>query len=65
MPPSYREFLLTTDGWRNAGGFVWRMRDTTNLGWLRDIEPRWAHWEDLCAEDNPDPGNGTGSAADW
>ncbi|ALG12021.1 SMI1/KNR4 family protein [Kibdelosporangium phytohabitans] len=54
LPPSYREFLLTTDGWRDAGMFVWRMRDTTNLGWLRDIEPHWEGWEDL---DDPDAGS--------
>lgn len=59
LPPSYREFLLTTDGWRNAGIFVWRMRDTTDLGWLRDIEPFWEEsWEELCEGDNADPENG-------
>ncbi|AXB44694.1 hypothetical protein A4R43_21115 [Amycolatopsis albispora] len=53
FPPSYREFLLTTDGWRQAGQFVWKLRDTGNLGWLRDIEPFWAEWEDQT--DNPGP----------
>ncbi|MGC7098688.1 SMI1/KNR4 family protein [Amycolatopsis lurida] len=57
FPPSYRDFLLTTDGWRHAGQFVWKLRDTGNLGWLRDIEPFWAEWEDLtddpgAADDN-------------
>ncbi|WP_067477878.1 SMI1/KNR4 family protein [Actinomadura hibisca] len=50
LPPSYREFLLTTDGWRDAGMFVWRMRDTGNLAWLRDVEPYWEEWEDLGYE---------------
>lgn len=58
LPPSYREFLLTTNGWRDAGGFVWRMRDTETLGWLRDFEPYWEEWEDLAADDNPDPEHG-------
>ncbi|HET6502555.1 MAG TPA: SMI1/KNR4 family protein [Amycolatopsis sp.] len=58
LPPSYREFLLSTNGWRNAGCFVFRMRDTSNLGWLRDHEPHWENWEDLSPDDNPDPGNG-------
>ncbi|WAL63546.1 SMI1/KNR4 family protein [Amycolatopsis cynarae] len=58
LPPSYREFLLTTNGWRDAGGFVFRMRDTSDLGWLRDHEPYWEDWEDLWEEDNPDPDNG-------
>ncbi|GAB2657651.1 hypothetical protein GCM10027088_39930 [Nocardia goodfellowii] len=50
LPPSYRGFLLTTDGWRHAGEFVSQMRDTTNLGWLRDLEPHWESWADLIAE---------------
>ncbi|MQY06587.1 SMI1/KNR4 family protein [Actinomadura macrotermitis] len=45
LPPSYREFLLTTDGWRDAGCFVWRLRDTGNVAWLRDVEPYWEEWE--------------------
>ncbi|WP_227980089.1 SMI1/KNR4 family protein [Nocardia spumae] len=58
LPPSYRSFLLTTDGWRNAGEFVWKMRDTTNLGWLRDLEPVWESWADLVTEAPVDaPGN--------
>jgi hypothetical protein len=58
LPPSYREFLLTTNGWRDAGEFVYRMRDTSTLGWLRDHEPHWESWEDLCPDDNPDPNDG-------
>lgn len=58
LPPSYREFLLTTNGWRDAGCFVFRMRDTSTLGWLRDHEAYWADWEELAPDDNPDPGNG-------
>ncbi|QIS20583.1 hypothetical protein F6W96_22090 [Nocardia terpenica] len=50
LPPSYRSFLLTTDGWRHAGEFVWKMRDTTNLGWLRDLESSWESWADLVTE---------------
>ncbi|MFI9503703.1 SMI1/KNR4 family protein [Nocardia sp. NPDC052566] len=54
LPPSYRDFLLTTDGWRHAGVFVWQMRDTTNLGWLRDLDPIWESWADLLTEDPVD-----------
>ncbi|MGK3207315.1 SMI1/KNR4 family protein [Amycolatopsis sp. MEPSY49] len=53
LPPSYRQFLLCTNGWRDAGGFVYRMRDTTTVGWLRDLEPFWEEWEDLD-EQGPD-----------
>ncbi|PPJ26072.1 hypothetical protein C5E45_08950 [Nocardia nova] len=47
LPPSYRKFLLTTDGWREAGYFVSRLRGTTDVGWLRDLEPYWMEWDDL------------------
>ncbi|QCD54436.1 SMI1/KNR4 family protein [Streptomyces hawaiiensis] len=39
MPPSYREFLQVTDGWRHAGGFVWLLAGTED-----------AHWHDNASE---------------
>ncbi|MGW7439224.1 SMI1/KNR4 family protein [Streptomyces sp. NPDC054849] len=33
MPPSYREFLKVSDGWRQAGGFVWLLAGTTDARW--------------------------------
>ncbi|PPS70654.1 MULTISPECIES: SMI1/KNR4 family protein [Streptomyces] len=33
MPPSYREFLAVTDGWRHAGGFVWLLAGTESARW--------------------------------
>ncbi|MEV4177858.1 SMI1/KNR4 family protein [Nonomuraea sp. NPDC049709] len=42
LPPSFREFLLVTNGWRNAGKFVWSLWSTEEIGWLADLEPRWA-----------------------
>ncbi|GAA3018935.1 SMI1/KNR4 family protein [Streptosporangium longisporum] len=39
LPPSFREFLLVTNGWRDAGDFVWRLRDTDEIGWMRDLDP--------------------------
>ncbi|MEU6035544.1 SMI1/KNR4 family protein [Actinomadura sp. NPDC047616] len=58
LPPSYREFLLTTDGWRNAGIFVWRMRGTSDLGWVRDLEPYWQDWDEPVEEEEADGGDG-------
>ncbi|QRP50102.1 SMI1/KNR4 family protein [Amycolatopsis sp. FDAARGOS 1241] len=58
LPPSYRDFLLTTNGWRRAGMFVFRMRDTETVDWLRHHEPYWEEWEELCEDDNPDPDPG-------
>ncbi|MFI7233225.1 SMI1/KNR4 family protein [Nonomuraea angiospora] len=42
LPPSFREFLLVTNGWRHAGNFVWSLRGTEEIGWLSDLEPMWA-----------------------
>ncbi|UXX92063.1 SMI1/KNR4 family protein [Streptomyces sp. AD2-2] len=33
MPPSYREFLKVSDGWRNAGGFVRLLAGTEDAHW--------------------------------
>ncbi|MFF9773902.1 SMI1/KNR4 family protein [Streptomyces sp. NPDC013978] len=33
MPPSYREFLAVSDGWRHAGGFVWLLAGTGDARW--------------------------------
>ncbi|MCX5096043.1 SMI1/KNR4 family protein [Streptomyces sp. NBC_00365] len=33
MPPSYREFLKVSDGWRHAGGFVWLLAGTEDAHW--------------------------------
>ncbi|MDG5808015.1 SMI1/KNR4 family protein [Streptomyces ossamyceticus] len=36
MPPSYRAFLRISDGWRHAGGFVWRLAGTGQARWHDD-----------------------------
>ncbi|MFJ2157897.1 SMI1/KNR4 family protein [Streptomyces sp. NPDC087856] len=33
MPSSYREFLKVSDGWRNAGYFVWLLAGTEDARW--------------------------------
>ncbi|MFD1930853.1 MULTISPECIES: SMI1/KNR4 family protein [Nonomuraea] len=53
LPPSLREFLLVTDGWRDAGSFVNRLRGADELGWLRDLDPMWAEiFEDVYGEED-------------
>ncbi|WP_344505711.1 SMI1/KNR4 family protein [Dactylosporangium maewongense] len=42
LPPGYRAFLEASDGWLEMGPFVWTMRTTADVGWLRDLEP------DMC-----------------
>ncbi|MEU6777448.1 SMI1/KNR4 family protein [Streptomyces sp. NPDC046759] len=53
LPPSLREFLLVTNGWRDAGNFIYRLAGTGELEWLRDTDDRsWIEvWEDLAEED--------------
>ncbi|WP_051853452.1 SMI1/KNR4 family protein [Streptomyces aureocirculatus] len=36
LPPSYRTFLEITDGWRNAGDFVWLLAGTEQAHWYED-----------------------------
>jgi SMI1 / KNR4 family (SUKH-1) len=48
LPPSLREFLLTSDGWQALGYFGGELRGTGELGWLRDLDPMWAEvYEDI------------------
>ncbi|MDI5975093.1 SMI1/KNR4 family protein [Amycolatopsis magusensis] len=55
LPPSYRDFLLTTDGWRHAGQFVWRLRDTSDVDWLSVLEPFWEEsWEGFDEDLSPE-----------
>ncbi|MCP2342573.1 SMI1/KNR4 family protein [Actinomadura rupiterrae] len=56
LPPSYRDFLLTTDGWRDAGIFVWRMSDTSALGWVRDLVSYWTEWDGITEDGEAETG---------
>ncbi|MFJ5228655.1 SMI1/KNR4 family protein [Kitasatospora sp. NPDC088391] len=40
LPPSLREFLLVTDGWRDAGASIYRLAGPAGLDWLRDTPDR-------------------------
>ncbi|NJP43326.1 SMI1/KNR4 family protein [Actinacidiphila epipremni] len=67
LPPSLREFLLVTDGWRDAGCFVYRMAGTAELAWLRDTEDRtWIEVYEELAEEALDSSeaDGAGDAGD-
>ncbi|MFB7939402.1 SMI1/KNR4 family protein [Streptomyces sp. NPDC056049] len=51
MPPSYREFLKVTDGWRHAGGFVWRLAGTAEAVWQGDASGLAEMFEEFLDED--------------
>jgi hypothetical protein len=41
MPPSYRSFLQITNGWRNAGAFIYRLWPTSQVTWFRERHQDW------------------------
>ncbi|MDX5563941.1 SMI1/KNR4 family protein [Streptomyces sp. ID05-04B] len=56
LPPSLRQFLQVTNGWRDAGNFIYRLAGTAELEWLRDTDDRtWIEvWEDLAEDEDED-----------
>lgn len=59
LPPSLREFLLVTDGWRDAGCFVYRLAGAAELAWLRETgDASWIDayggWSSNGVDDNGD-----------
>ncbi|MGY5055555.1 SMI1/KNR4 family protein [Streptomyces sp. 900105755] len=51
MPPSYREFLKVSDGWRHAGGFVWLLAGTGDTRWHNDESGLADMFEEYLDED--------------
>lgn len=54
MPPSYREFLKVSDGWRHAGGFVWLLAGTEGARW-HDNESGLADLFEECLDEDAGP----------
>ncbi|WP_190197473.1 SMI1/KNR4 family protein [Streptomyces djakartensis] len=55
MPPSYREFLKVSDGWRHAGGFVWLLAGTRDAHW-HDNESGLADMAEEYLDEDAGPG---------
>ncbi|MFJ8464717.1 SMI1/KNR4 family protein [Streptomyces swartbergensis] len=51
MPPSYREFLEVSDGWRHAGGFVWLLAGTEDAHWHNNESGLADTFEEYLDED--------------
>ncbi|NEA65238.1 SMI1/KNR4 family protein [Streptomyces sp. SID12488] len=51
MPPSYREFLKVSNGWRHAGGFVWLLAGTKSARWHNDESGLAVMFEEYLDED--------------
>ena len=41
LPPSYRRFLQTTNGWRNSGSFIHRVWSTHEIAWFSEHHQQW------------------------
>ncbi|MBC9712815.1 SMI1/KNR4 family protein [Streptomyces sp. TRM66268-LWL] len=39
LPPSYRQFLLTSDGWLDTTSEIRRLLPVREVGWARDLDP--------------------------
>ncbi|WP_128818630.1 SMI1/KNR4 family protein [Streptomyces sp. S063] len=51
LPPSYREFLAVSDGWRHAGGFVTLLAGTSEARWHNDASGLSAMFEEFLDGD--------------
>ncbi|MBD3002974.1 discoidin domain-containing protein [Streptomyces sp. 5-10] len=74
LPPSYRAFLGASDGWLNISPFMWRMRNTKTVGWLREADPEtWSvirggegeDWDDTAFMDRALLVSEEGDAQHW
>lgn len=41
LPPSYREFLLVSNGWKFPGAFIYDMLPADKVGWFRKLHGDW------------------------
>src|SRR5882672_5195623 len=41
LPPSYRDFLRVSNGWRNTTNFINRVRGTQEINWFRKTNRDW------------------------
>ncbi|MBO1336339.1 SMI1/KNR4 family protein [Streptomyces sp. VRA16 Mangrove soil] len=55
LPPSYREFLKVSDGWRYAGRFVWQVHGTAGAHWHEDGFGLGADFDAFWAEEGNPP----------
>jgi hypothetical protein len=41
FPPSYRQFLETSNGWRNVGAFIYNLWPTADVNWFAVRNQQW------------------------
>ncbi|GAA3381896.1 SMI1/KNR4 family protein [Cryptosporangium minutisporangium] len=55
LPPSYRQFLAISDGWRNTSPFIDDLLPVGEVGWFRDLNTDWLRaWAEGAGTDQED-----------
>lgn len=54
LPPSYKSFLLTTNGWRVTTPFIYRIRPASEVEWFRIENEQWVELYQESGSDEDD-----------
>ena len=53
LPPSYRQFLAVSNGWRNTGAFIYKMWSAEEVEWFRVRNQEWIDiWNSIDDDDS-------------
>jgi len=56
LPPSYRQFLAVTNGWRCTGAFIYKMWSAEEVDWFRVRNKEWVDiWNSIGDDDSGPP----------
>ncbi len=56
LPPSYRQFLAVTNGWRETSPFIYKLWSTEEVTWFRVRNKEWIDiWNSMDNDDDYDP----------
>ncbi len=55
LPPSYRQFLAVTNGWRDTGAFIYKMWSAEEVEWFRVRNKEWIDIWNSSGREELDP----------
>ncbi len=58
LPPSYRQFLAVTNGWRDTGAFIYKMWSVEEVDWFRVRNKEWIDIWNSMGDDDLGPSEG-------
>jgi hypothetical protein len=64
LPPSYRSFLRTTNGWRMTSPFIYKLWSTEDIDWQGAKHLDWS-WRDAPEEVSPSDSPPRGDGDPW